>query len=621
MKLPIPSADRRSISGGRVWVLTALVALALWASLTSLPGAGERADGSRSFAAEAAALCAVLAVFGLRSVPVRWVVRGMALASGLLLARFGELGSAEGLSGSWRALLWIAATAAALALAPSARSVPGADRVVAIRAADVPAPEIVRPVGGAAPTSPSGVPPTLVLGAVVLVGAVALLAGPRVSTAFPAGARIGDAIDLGDARGDNALVARDRLDMTTRPRLTNQVVMSVRSQVASFWRTETFDQWDGSAWTRSDGGAELLEDGSVDPSPEDLAAIEGTDSRQEFRVEIGYATAMPSAASPVQVESAQRVAQRSDGTLLAAEQPMGSGTTYAVTSRQLPADPDTLLAAGELEVPEAVREQYATPPTASPRVVELVGRVTADASTDVERVRALEQWMDDTTEYSLDAPLSPAGVDVVDHFLFESRLGWCEQIASSLVVMARLAGVPARLATGFTQGEWDAVAGRFVVRERDAHAWAEVWFPEVGWVTFDPTASVPLAGTEEATPGAGARDWREVAGVALLVVGVLSLVAGALGRRWRQRGARWAARRAHRVAVRDRWDVAAEDEIERRGRSAGRARGPGETLPTYADVVSVLVDDPEISETARRIEAARYAAPPPDAVASSRTVS
>lgn len=625
------SPDRRSISSGRVWLLTVLVGLSLWASLTSLPGATDRADGARSFAAEAAAVCAVLAVFGLRSIPIRWVVRGMALASGLLLARFGELGALEGLEGSWRVLVWIATTAAALVLAPSTRAVPGHDAGMAVRAVDVPAAQAsAQPSGGPAiPSEGPGtsgrwsVPPSLVFGAVALVGAMALLLGPRASTVFPVGARIGEAIDLGDARDDNALVATDRLDMTTRPRLTNQVVMTVRSSIASFWRTETYDRWDGSAWTRSDGIAELLDDGAVVPSEDDLAAIEGTDSTQEFQLEIGYATAAPSAASPVQVDSPQQFAQREDSTLLAAEQPMGAGTSYTVTSRQLPAGPDALSAAGELEVPDDVLEQYASRPVATQRVVELAESITAGAATDIEKVDALEQWMDDNTEYSLDAPLSPDGVDVVDDFLFESRLGWCEQIASSLVVMARLSGVPARLATGFTQGTWDPVASRFVVRERDAHAWAEVWFPDVGWVTFDPTASVPLAGTADATPGAGARDWREVGGVVLVAVGVLTLAAGVIGRRWRRRHARRVAARAHRAAVKDRWDVAAEAEMERRGAEAGRARLPGETLPAYGQVLEELLDDPEVSETARRIEAFRYAPPdarPRNAAASARSV-
>ncbi|MFP5488836.1 MAG: transglutaminase-like domain-containing protein, partial [Acidimicrobiia bacterium] len=96
-------------------------------------------------------------------------------------------------------------------------------------------------------------------------------------------------------------------------------------------------------------------------------------------------------------------------------------------------------------------------------------------------------------EYDLRAPLPDPGEDAVHDFLFDTRLGFCEQIASALTVMLRTQGVPARLATGYLPGTRDRVAGVFEVRASDAHAWVEVWFPESGWQAFDPTASVPLS--------------------------------------------------------------------------------------------------------------------------------
>jgi hypothetical protein len=102
--------------------------------------------------------------------------------------------------------------------------------------------------------------------------------------------------------------------------------------------------------------------------------------------------------------------------------------------------------------------------------------------------------MNANVTYDLDAPLPAPGADAVDDFLFESHLGFCEQIASALTIMLRTQGVPARLATGYLAGSRDRVAGVFEVRGSDAHAWVEVWFPETGWQAFDPTASVPLSG-------------------------------------------------------------------------------------------------------------------------------
>ncbi|MFN7151308.1 MAG: transglutaminase domain-containing protein, partial [Microthrixaceae bacterium] len=574
----------------------------------------------RGFAAEAAALCAVLAMFGLRSVPIRWIVRALTLVSGLLLARFGELGVFDGLSGSWRTLAWLAATAAALALAPSSRAVPGRAPGIVIHAEDVPSvvgasgPHGVDgggadagSAGGDRVMRRGGVPIALVIAAISLIGASALLIGPRTSAAFPIGASAGEVVDLGDNRSDNALVASDRLDMTTRPRLSEQVVMTVRSPIAAFWRTETYDTWDGSVWSRSGGrDGSFLDDGEVRAAPFDLAATEGEPTRQEFRMEVGFATAVPSAATPTQVDSVQPLAQRDDATLVSPAEPLSTGSTYTVESRQIPTTPEQLAATDAADVPDAVLGQYAQSPVATQRTIDLVDQLTQRVASDYEKVRAFEQWMDDNTEYSLDAPLSPKGVDVVDDFLFESRLGWCEQIASSLVVMSRLAGVPARLTTGFAPGQWDAVGGRFVVRESDAHAWAEVWFPEYGWVTFDPTAQVPLAGTEEATPGAAAIDWREVLGAVLVAVGVVSLAAGPVRRRVR----RWAEvrtrRRERAELVRTRWDVAEEEHLERLGRDAGRERLPDETLTTYAAVVGATVGDASLAERGAQVDRVRY---------------
>ena len=112
-----------------------------------------------------------------------------------------------------------------------------------------------------------------------------------------------------------------------------------------------------------------------------------------------------------------------------------------------------------------------------------------------DRARALESGIGSQFEYRRDIPPLPLGSDAVDHFLFESRIGFCEQVGTSLVVMARSLGIPARLVVGFVPA--DRESGQWVVRAEHAHAWAEVWFPGIGWQGFDPTASVPLAADDE----------------------------------------------------------------------------------------------------------------------------
>ncbi len=255
--------------------------------------------------------------------------------------------------------------------------------------------------------------------------------------------------------------------MTQRPELTDEVVFTVESDRRTFWRGETFDRWDGRTWTRSDPQRYAVSsDGTVLPGVDDLGVNGDDEFTQRIRIEADFADVVYAASSPVRVEARRPLAQRFDGTLTTAGFAMGRGATYTVTSRRTVLSPELLREAGRQPVPEGIRDRYAADPTATPRVREAARQVTEGLDSTYDQVLALERWMGERAEYSLDAPLSPTGVDVVDHFLFESRQGWCEQIASSLVVLARANGIPARLVTGFVPEERDPVTGTFVVRAR-----------------------------------------------------------------------------------------------------------------------------------------------------------
>jgi hypothetical protein len=250
-------------------------------------------------------------------------------------------------------------------------------------------------------------------------------------------------------------------------------------------------------------------------------------------------------------------------------------------------------------VPADVAARYARDTTITGRVEAAARAATRGARTTYDKVVALESWMGNRTQYSLNAPLAPTGVDVVDHFLFVSKRGWCEQIASSLVVMARANGIPARLVTGFVPGDQDPVSGRFTVRARDAHAWAEVWFPKVGWVPFDPTAHVPLAGEDPAQHTWShwlATHWAYLVLAVLAVVVIVGPVR-VLARRLRRRMATaphsWAAR--------------ADRELDRLGRRAGRDRRPGETATAFGAAVARCYADDRLAAVGALVDDAVFA--------------
>ena len=205
-----------------------------------------------------------------------------------------------------------------------------------------------------------------------------------------------------------------------------------------------------------------------------------------------------------------------------------------------------------------------------PRVPALARAVTAHDTTTYDKVESLIQWIGAHTHYSEDIPPLPAGADTVDEFLFGNRVGFCEQISTSLAVMLRSLGIPAREAVGYVPGRYNPITDLYQVHADDAHAWVQVWFPGYGWQNFDPTAVVPLSppspGRPRCTTSAPALGRiPPVPAVALVAVGGLVAVVV----RWRRRRpATWAERVARAV--------------ERAGRRAGRPRRPAETLGEYA---------------------------------------
>ena len=130
-------------------------------------------------------------------------------------------------------------------------------------------------------------------------------------------------------------------------------------------------------------------------------------------------------------------------------------------------------------------EAVLDPTGATPRI-ETLAQVAMGHGGVAEQIRNLETYL--MTEYSYTEEfLGRTGEYPLEEFLFDTKKGHCEFFASSMVVMLRSQGIPARLVTGFLGGEYSGIQNYFVVRQSNAHAWVEAWTPEVGWEIFDPT--------------------------------------------------------------------------------------------------------------------------------------
>lgn len=175
----------------------------------------------------------------------------------------------------------------------------------------------------------------------------------------------------------------------------------------------------------------------------------------------------------------ERARMSYDGQILA-NAPVRTRMRYDVTSVVLPEPQPT-------ESPAALRRALRLPANFNPRATALAREWRAGSADEAEIVtRAIAFLRQGGYTYTLEPPL--LGEDSVDEFLFATKAGFCEHFSSAFVFLMRAADVPARVVTGYQGGELNSVDSIVSVRQADAHAWAEVFLPERGWVRIDPTA-------------------------------------------------------------------------------------------------------------------------------------
>jgi transglutaminase-like putative cysteine protease len=150
---------------------------------------------------------------------------------------------------------------------------------------------------------------------------------------------------------------------------------------------------------------------------------------------------------------------------------------------------DELRSSGS-DYPDWVRTRYLSLPDTVPgRVLTLARDLTATAPTPYDRALVIESYLREIP-YSLDTPNPPVGNDVTDYFLFDLQKGYCDYYATAMVVLARAAGIPARIVVGYMSSSYDADLDAYIITEDQAHSWVEIYFPGYGWVEFEPTAGL-----------------------------------------------------------------------------------------------------------------------------------
>jgi len=258
------------------------------------------------------------------------------------------------------------------------------------------------------------------------------------------------------------------------------------------WRSYTYDTYTGRGWVTTD----TLEITYPADAPITTTTFISQHRRLHQTVErVGdVGDIVHAAGNIVSVNAAYAVRWRSEEDFFGAT----AGVARYEVAALVPTFTEFDLRTVNADYPAWLVARYTQLPDLLPaRVITLAQTVTADWHTPYDKALALESFLR-TYTYTLAVPAPPAGREVADYFLFDLQEGYCDYYATSMVVMARAVGLPARVVIGYVGGSFNPETARHTIRESDAHAWAEIYFPNYGWIEFEPTSGRPAI---ERVPG------------------------------------------------------------------------------------------------------------------------
>jgi transglutaminase-like putative cysteine protease len=331
-----------------------------------------------------------------------------------------------------------------------------------------------------------------------IAGVAAVLIGAAVAPALPGGDHpIVQDVGGGGSAGSSyqtkiapLVNVGDQLQRGSR-----QEVFTVRASQPDYWRLTALDTYSdvgGGQWTLTASGNGAVGQNLSGPVPADAL-------HQTYRIGPLDERWMPAAYEPLSVSRSGTLVVRSSATLVTSQNSV-AGLTYTVDSR-LPAPGATPAerAATAAPVPAALHRYLALPGTVPTDVRARTQQIVSGLTNPYDRAAALRSFFRDGSFVYDQTAVFGEDARAMSRFL-AARRGFCVQFASTYAVMARLAGIPARVAVGFSPGTPDA-KGIYHVTNYDAHAWPEVWLAGLGWThQFDPTPTGPQPG-ESHLPG------------------------------------------------------------------------------------------------------------------------
>jgi transglutaminase-like putative cysteine protease len=291
--------------------------------------------------------------------------------------------------------------------------------------------------------------------------------------------------------GGHLSLGRGR-ELSDTPVMTVEAPPGPALSARYYWRARVYDHYTDGEWTST-----LSATQSVTPTHVGLTFPE-TELRSMVTFMFDLAVPMTTlytapqplwVSRPAQVDLAYNPDGTADLAALHATPPLRAGEIYEVQSSLSTATIAQLRAAGT-DYPVWVTDRYLQiPSTVTTRTLELARQIALGQDNPYDIAATITSYLRTHIQYSETIPSLPSDREPLDWFLFDLRQGFCNYYGSAEIVLLRSLGIPARLAVGFAQGERQDESDTYLVRQRDAHAWPEVYFPDLGWVEFEPTVS------------------------------------------------------------------------------------------------------------------------------------
>ena len=288
-----------------------------------------------------------------------------------------------------------------------------------------------------------------------------------------------------------------------RPELGQTLALRVRVRSPKpdeqlYWRGQTFARYTGRGWEEDQETIVREEFAAGEPWSQAASSASGHPVLVSVTASEPHRAMFFAAGEPVSVDRPYWVNLRSAGELVALGA-AGRPGQYTVVSSVPDVDAAALRAAGTDYPPQIVESYLQLPPDLPPELLTYATEVTASAPrTAYDRAVAVEAALR-RLPYTLDVPSPPADRELTSWFLFDLKEGYCDYFATAMVVLARLNGIPARLAVGYTMGQFDPQRGDYRVTELNAHSWPELYFPGYGWIPFEPTSAQAVPERTEST--------------------------------------------------------------------------------------------------------------------------